>query len=92
MIVVTGATGHIGNVLVRTLLEKGEQVKVFLLPGEPTDSLDGLHYETARGNIMDVKSLTQAFQGADYVIHLAGVISITPGHKKELEIQNDQFG
>lgn len=90
MIVVTGATGHIGNVLVRALLDKGEEVRVFLLPGEPTDSLDGLHYQTARGNIMDVKSLAKAFQGADYVIHLTGIISITPGHKKELEEINVQ--
>ncbi len=32
MILVTGATGHIGNVLVRKLLERGEKVRVLILP------------------------------------------------------------
>ena len=90
MIVVTGATGHIGNVLVRTLLEKGEKVKVFLLPGEPTDSLDGLHYATARGNVLNKKSLEEAFKGAKAVFHLAGIIAIAPGKKKLLYDVNVQ--
>ena len=34
MILVTGATGHIGNVLVRKLVERGEKVRVLILPGE----------------------------------------------------------
>ena len=90
MIVVTGATGHIGNVLVRTLLSQGEKVRVFLLPGEPTDSLDGLHYETARGNVLNKKSLEAAFKGAKAVFHLAGIIAITPGKRKLLYDVNVQ--
>jgi dihydroflavonol-4-reductase len=30
----TGATGHIGNVLVRQLIERGEKVRVLILPDE----------------------------------------------------------
>ena len=33
---VTGATGHIGNVLVRKLIDKGEKVRALILPGEDT--------------------------------------------------------
>ena len=34
MNLVTGATGHIGNVLVRLLNERGEKVRAMVMPGE----------------------------------------------------------
>ena len=42
MWLVTGATGHVGNVLVRRLLERGEKVRALILPGESRESLSGL--------------------------------------------------
>ncbi|MGZ7136549.1 MAG: SDR family oxidoreductase [Methanobacterium sp.] len=42
MIVVTGATGHVGNVLVRKLLETEEEVRVFIPPFENIKPLNGL--------------------------------------------------
>jgi len=45
MILVTGATGHIGNVLVRELLKKGWSVRALVLPEENAVSLDGLAVE-----------------------------------------------
>jgi len=79
MILVTGATGHIGNVLVRQLLKKGEQVRALILRGEDTRSLRDLEVETIQGNVLDLSSLWEAFQGVRGVFHLAGMISIMPG-------------
>ena len=45
LIVVTGATGHIGNVLVRKLLRRGAQVRVLMLRGEDSAHLRGLPLE-----------------------------------------------
>ena len=79
MVVITGPTGHIGNVLVRELLKRGEQVRALVLPGEDLTPIEGLGTETIEGDVLDLDSLIRAFEGADVVYHLAGVISIVPG-------------
>jgi len=79
MVVVTGATGHIGNVLVRELLDKGYRVKAIILPGENTQSIDDLvGIEKVEGNILDVDFLRTAFKAEKIVYHLAGLVDITP--------------
>ena len=40
MILVTGATGHLGNVLVRELIATGEKVRALVRPGEALQSLE----------------------------------------------------
>ena len=84
MIVVTGATGHIGNVLVRELLSRGERVRAVIPPFEDTTPLEGLEVERVEGDVRNVDPLIQAFGGADVVYHLAGIISILPGKTKLL--------
>ena len=77
MNLVTGATGHIGNVLVKELVKRGETVRALILPGEDLSPIDGLDVEIVYGNILDPQSLEKAFQGIKYVFHLAGIISIS---------------
>lgn len=78
-IIVTGATGHIGNVLVRKLVEKGGKVRALILPGEDTSPLNGLDVEQVPGDVLDSSSLWESFRGVQGVFHLAGIISIMPG-------------
>ncbi len=87
---VTGATGHIGNVLIRELLAKNEKVRAFVLPNDSLNSLSGLDIEIVYGNILDSRSLSLAMQGVDCVYHLAGMISILPGDKEKLFTVNVQ--
>jgi dihydroflavonol-4-reductase len=79
MILVTGATGHIGNVLVRELLAQGKKVRALLLPGEDRAPLAGLAAEVVEGDVLDPDSLEAAMRGVSVVYHLAGLISILPG-------------
>lgn len=79
MILVTGATGHIGNALVRQLRAAGKKVRALVLPGEDRSCLAGLDIEMVEGDVLQVDSLEQAMQGAKEVYHLAGIISILPG-------------
>lgn len=78
MIVVTGATGHLGNVLVRKLLENEKKIRVFTLPNEDLKPLEGLNVEIVEGDVRDINSLINAFTGAEIVYHLAGIVSILP--------------
>jgi len=82
-IVVTGATGHIGNVLIRELLAKGEKVRALVPPFENSLPISGLDIDVVAADICDSAALNSAFRGADAVYHLAGIIAIVPG-KEEL--------
>ncbi len=77
MILVTGGAGHIGNVLVRDLVKKGERVRVLALPGEDVGSLDGLDIEIVRGNILNMEQLREAMTGVRLVFHLASYVALT---------------
>jgi dihydroflavonol-4-reductase len=90
LIVITGATGHIGNVLVRELLSKKEKIRVIVPPGEDIKPLDGLDIEMIAGDVRDINTMIPAFQGADRVYHLAGIISILPGKRDLLQSVNVQ--
>ena len=82
--VVTGATGHIGNVLVRKLYERGYQVVAFVLKNDNIDIFKGLNIEYKYGDVNDIESLENAFLGADVVFHLAGIIEIGNGNKAKM--------
>ena len=79
MILVTGATGHIGNVLVRRLLDQGKKVRALVWRGEDTSPIHGLDVEQVMGDVLDPASLVPAMHGVETVYHLAGIISIMPG-------------
>ena len=90
MWLVTGATGHIGNVLVRRLLERGEKVRALIIPGESSESIHGLDVEAVQGDVLNLDSFFESLRGVRGIFHLAGVISILPGsndfvHKVNVE-------
>ncbi len=88
MNLVTGATGHIGNVLVRLLLERGENVRAMIMPGENPTPLNGLDVEIVEGDVLDYHSLQEAFRDIQVVYHLAGIISILPGKEPMVQVVN----
>jgi len=88
MNLVTGGAGHLGNVLVRELLARGERARVLILPGEDTTSLEGLDIERIEGNVLDKDSLSKAMQDVEVVFHLASLVSITEDKSDMLEAVN----
>ncbi len=73
-IAVTGASGHIGNCLVRELIKQGAQVKV--LVHNFRSDLEGLDVEFIHGDILDPESLIPLCDRAAVVFHLAAQIVI----------------
>lgn len=73
-ILVTGGSGFIGSAIVRHLLDRGYQVKVFddFSRGKST-RLSGIenHIEVCKGDIRNIDELRKAFQGTDSIFHLA---------------------
>jgi dihydroflavonol-4-reductase len=82
MVAVTGATGHLGTVLVHRLIADGEEVRYVVRPTSTSRGLDDLPAGTARrveAELLDVDALSRAFDGAEVVYHAAGMISLMPG-------------
>jgi dihydroflavonol-4-reductase len=75
-ILVTGATGLVGNNVVRLLLERGQQVRVLVRESADPRPLEGLDVERATGDVRDAESVARACRGAQGVIHAAGYIHL----------------
>jgi dihydroflavonol-4-reductase len=74
LVAVTGAAGHIGANLVRSLLAQGRRVRA--LVREHTAALDGLPVELVRCDVTLAEDCRRALSGAAVVYHLAARISV----------------
>jgi len=74
IVAITGASGHIGNCLVRELKKQGAAVKV--LVHNFRNDLDKLDVELVQGNLLDIESLNLLCEGVDVVFHLAAKIAL----------------
>ncbi len=88
LVVVTGASGHLGANLVRELLARGRRVRV--LVHRDTRALAGLPIERVEGDVLEPDAMARAFEGAHTVFHLAAVISISGDRDGRVERVNVQ--
>jgi NADH dehydrogenase len=76
MILITGSTGFIGNILIRHLVDLGHQVKLLLRPGKTSPNIPkGLTLDVAIASLNDEKSLQSALKNVDVIYHLASAES-----------------
>ncbi len=73
---VTGATGFLGNNVVRQLLAAGHNTRVLARPTIDPRPLASLNVELAAGDVRDASAVREACQGTDVVIHAAGHVHI----------------
>ena len=71
---VTGASGHVGANLVRTLVEAGRTVRI--LVHDQVAGLEDLELDVVRGDVRDPACVAQLVRGAGTVFHCAAKISI----------------
>ena len=78
---VTGATGHVGGVLLSLLIERGERVRALVLPGDDMDLPEEV--EVVRGDITKPATLPAFFGHSEserlILIHCAARVTIASG-------------
>jgi nucleoside-diphosphate-sugar epimerase len=72
--VVTGANGFVGSHLVDFLLNKGHEVRVIVRETSNMRWLEGKDIEKFDCGLFDKEGMKKAFENANYVFHVAGVV------------------
>ncbi len=78
--IITGASGFLGNVILRKLESSGCEIRALLLPEDNGISLQGLNCKIYRGNVTEMDTLSDIFDKAPHeeliVIHCAAVVYV----------------
>ncbi|MBN1940332.1 MAG: NAD-dependent epimerase/dehydratase family protein [Candidatus Aminicenantes bacterium] len=86
-LLVTGATGFVGSVLLPRLIERYgvRSVSAYVLPGDRIpDSWAGQGVRIFEGDIADPAAVRKAVVGMSHIVHLAGLISYWRGDRERL--------
>ena len=83
MYLVTGAAGFLGSTICRQLVERGEKVRGFVLPGDKSAKYLPKEVEICEGDVCDVASVRNFFtvpEGMEtIVLHIASIVTVKDG-------------
>src|SRR4029450_8778865 len=68
---VTGANGHVGNNICRSLVQRGEPVRAMMRASADAAPLHGLDVDVITGDILDPESVARAVEGCGRIYHAA---------------------
>lgn len=80
--VITGGKGYVGFALVKELEARGEKMRLLLRTDSPY--FDGIECEKFMGDVTDPEQLEKAFEGAETVYHIAGIVDLTGTKDKQV--------
>jgi dihydroflavonol-4-reductase len=89
-VLVTGATGFLGQWLTRRLLDEGFEVRILARSKSKLEELADLKLEVAEGDVTNLSTLESACRGVDGVFHLAGLIAYSKAQRAAMEEVNVQ--
>jgi dihydroflavonol-4-reductase len=87
-VLVTGATGFLGQWLTRRLVADGYQVRILKRALTSLDTLVGLDLDVVVGDVTDLESVRKACVGMNRVYHLAGHIAYTRRERAAMQRAN----
>ena len=77
---VTGAAGFLGGTICRQLIERGDIVRAFVLPGDPAIKYVPREAEIVEGDLTDMESLEKLFTVEEdeetVVLHIASIVTV----------------
>ena len=85
---VTGAAGFLGGTICRQLIERGDQVRAFVLPNDPAMKYVPGEAEIVEGDLSDMDSLQALFEGLKgkdiIVLHIASIVTVNPDYSHKV--------
>ena len=85
---ITGAAGFLGGTICRQLLERGDEVRAFVLPNDPAIKYVPKEAQITKGDLCDMESLERFFTiPQDYesiVLHIASIVTVNVGGTKNI--------
>jgi dihydroflavonol-4-reductase len=84
MILITGASGFVGQHLVRQLAGQGKRVRALYNSHPPSESLKLPGVEWVQCDLLDVYAVEEVMQGVDDIYHCAAIVSFHPSEKERM--------
>ncbi|MBR5580659.1 MAG: NAD-dependent epimerase/dehydratase family protein [Treponema sp.] len=88
MYLVTGAAGFLGGTICRQLVERGDRVRAFVLPGDKAIQYLPSGVEVVEGDLCDIKSLEALFtvpEGTETILfHIASIVTVNPDYNQKV--------
>ena len=85
---VTGAAGFLGGTVCRELIQKGENVRAFVLPNDKAIKFVPCEAEIVKGDLCDMESLEHFFsvpKGSEVIVmHIASIVTVNPDYNQKV--------
>ncbi|MBQ7876688.1 MAG: NAD-dependent epimerase/dehydratase family protein [Clostridia bacterium] len=85
---VTGAAGFLGGTICRQLIERGDKVRAFVLPGDKAMRYIPADAEIIEGDLCDKESLERLFEveeGYESIcLHIASIVTVNPDFNQKV--------
>lgn len=88
MYLVTGAAGFLGGTICRQLIERGDQVRAFVLTNDKAIRYVPKEAEIVEGDLCDIASLERFFSVPEgyqsIVLHIASIVTVNPEYNQKV--------